>query len=77
MGTAGSTKPIVLRGPSLSEGTSLMRLPVAFAAAALLAAAAPAQAQDAQSALWDASISGAISMRAPPSRSAPRCFRSR
>jgi ankyrin repeat protein len=35
-----------------------MRLPIAFAAAALLAAAAPAQAQDAQSALWDASISG-------------------
>ena len=38
-----------------------MHLPIPFAAAAvaaLLAAAAPVQAQDAQSALWDASISG-------------------
>jgi uncharacterized protein len=35
-----------------------MRLPISLAAAALLAAAAPARAQDVQSALWDASISG-------------------
>jgi uncharacterized protein len=35
-----------------------MRLPISLAAAALFAAAAPARAQDVQSALWDASISG-------------------